>query len=153
MFILGLLVGALLSMLISFFVSNREIRNLMEVNRFEVESLKSMYEFDNKKLQDAYTNMMNYVSNNKSRLSKKQRIELNNLWNKVLLNLPLEYEDCIVCTDDLYTYNTLTLTEHKQALLEALDEIRKQNTIDKTTLVKVSYHLYFIMYNVGGKNE
>ena len=96
---------------------------------------------------------MSYVGNNKSRLSKKQRIELNNLWNKVLLNLPLEYEKCIVCDEELYTYNVLSLTEHKQALLEALDDIRKQNTIDKTTLVKVSYHLYYILYNDGGKNE
>ena len=153
MFILGLLVGALLSSAVILFISNREIHNLVEVNKLEMESLQSMYEFDNNKLQDAYTSMMSYVGNNKSRLSKKQRIELNNLWNKVLLNLPLEYEKCIVCDEELYTYNVLSLTEHKQALLEALDDIRKQNTIDKTTLVKVSYHLYYILYNVGGKNE
>lgn len=152
-FVVGLLLGAFITLLIATVILKKLVHRLVELNKTELNAVTSMYEFDNTKLKKAYTDMMSYVGNNKSRLSKKQRIELNNLWNKVLLNLPRKYEKCIICDIDYYTYNTLSMTEHKQALLEALNEIKDQDTIDETSLVKVSYHLYFILYNAGGKNE
>lgn len=151
MLVIGLLIGALIASALWLFITSKELNNLNKVNTMEIEALKSMYEFDNKKLKGAYTGMMNYINTNKSRLQKWQRIELNNLWNKVLLSLPPGYEDSILCDINWYKFDTLKMAEHKQALIEALDEIRKQDKIDETTLAKVSYHLYFIIYDAGRK--
>lgn len=106
-------------------------------------------EFSNVSVQRAYSSLATFLKTRKSKLSLESKVYVLDGWYSILLGLPKEVESFVVIQPDSLDFknDTMSLTEHKKAVIEALEKLADLDHLefsDYKLFATVSYHLMFL---------
>ena len=112
-----------------------------------VAELEKKLVFTNETPRSDYGKLSAYLKAKKSKLSVQSKVEILNMWNEILLELPVDYDDVIMLdVKVLDNKDTLTKAQHKKELIEALDALHDQDELDTLSLQRAVYHLYYLIF-------
>lgn len=114
---------------------NKRIKDL-DYTEFSIDTIKpEMYK------------LVKFLKNKKTRLTSYDKIEIYTQWNKILLLLPLDYHSYIYneYTEEEISKNAMSTSERKRLIIDLIEDLLFNYTLDKDIMKKISFHIYFIM--------
>lgn len=123
-------------------------------NRLKLEQVltEATYEFSNSTVRQDYNKLATFLRTRKSKLSLDSKIYVLDGWYSILLALPNEVKEHIIIQPDSIDVKNdeLTTTEHKKAVIDALEQLAEIDNLefnDYKLLSTISYHIIFLVIN------
>ena len=123
-------------------------------NRLRLEQVltEATYEFSNSTVRQDYNKLATFLRTRKSKLSLDSKIYVLDGWYSILLALPNEVKEHIIIQPDSIDVKNdeLTITEHKKAVIDALEQLAEIDNLefnDYKLLSTISYHIMFLVIN------
>lgn len=121
----------------------RDTSNLKD----RLDMIQALSTFRNERLFRCYRELSEYLKSRKARLSAKDRLEISNMWNNILVTLASDYRYVFKLNEDevIIENDPLTKAEHKRIVIEELENISTQEYIKSETLHRLAIHMYILL--------
>lgn len=135
-----LIIVCVILLCLSYYLYRQNERNKAELSR-----IKPIYEFTNKVPRRLYLEFIELLKSKRGRLSSQSKIEIINIWTRLLLLLPSKYNITVDETAFNIKDDKSTLAEHKKLMIENLEALSQNDYLEKADITALYYHLICIL--------